>query len=367
MTEAEATAPAPPALEAQILTTLAALGNDAALLLDASRELVWASPNSAHLLARQLPLGQAIPVPLTPGTPLAQIVDDPRAGEVVGQALASREVARAEISQDGWRRVMRAVAAPLRSAADEPVVLLILSDITHERRLSRAHQDLIVNLSHDLRTPLASLSLLAETLNGEARDDPVASKLFAQRMAAEAERLHELVSGLLDLARLEAGAEQAQLQLVDLAALAFRVTAGLAPQAKGQDLSLKVTGDPTWAKADPIRLERALTNVIDNAIKFTGPKGQVTVAVSLVRSCPTILVRDTGAGISPQALPHIFDRFYTADRARSGPGSGLGLTIARQAVELQGGQISVRSHPGAGTVVEIRLCPPDAGTAAAVV
>ena len=367
MTEAEVLTPTPELLGAEILATLASLGNDAALLLDAGRALLWASPNSAHLLARQLPLGQAVPVPLRPGTPLALIVDDPRAGEVVGDALANQQVTRAEISQDGWRRVLRAVAAPIGTSSTEPVVLLILSDITHERRLSRAHQDLIVNLSHDLRTPLASLSLLAETLNGEARDDPVATKVFAERMAAEAERLHELVSGLLDLARLEAGAEQAQLQLVDLAALASRVTAGLAPQAHGHDLTLEVTGGPTWAKADPVRLERALANVIDNAIKFTDPKGKVTVAVATIRSCPMISVRDTGAGISPQALPHIFDRFYTGDRARSGPGSGLGLTIARQAVELQGGQITVRSHPGAGTVVEIRLCPPDAGTAPAVV
>lgn len=367
MTPAGEAAPSPPSLAAEVLGTLASLGSDAALLLDAGRELIWASPNSAHLLARQLPLGQAIAVPLTPGTPLARIVDDPRAAEVIGEALTNDRVTRAEISQDGWRRVLRAVAAPIRAEGGEPAVLLILSDITHERRLSRAHQDLIVNLSHDLRTPLASLSLLAETLNGEARDDPVASRVFAERIAAEAERLHGLVSGLLDLARLEAGAEQAQLELVDLMALASRVTTGLSPQAHGRRLDLEVSGEPTWAQADPVRLERALANVIDNAIKFTGSNGKVTVTVGTLHSCPTISVRDTGSGISPQALPHIFDRFYTGDRARSGPGSGLGLTIARQAVELQGGQISVRSHPGAGTVVEIRLCPPNGGTAAAVV
>ncbi|MHB8322894.1 MAG: sensor histidine kinase [Candidatus Dormibacteria bacterium] len=357
----------PPALEAEVMRALASLGSDAAMVFDASRKLVWASPNSAPLLARQLPLGHALAVLLSPGTPLARIVDDPRAAEVIGQALTSGQVTRAEISQDGWRRVLRAVAAPIEAEGNEPVALLILTDITHERRLSRAHQDLIANLSHDLRTPLASLSLLAETLNGEARDDPVASRVFTQRMAAEAERLHGLVSGLLDLARLEAGAEQAQLQLVELLGLASRVTTGLAPQARGRHLTLEVGGEPTWAKADPGRLERALANVVDNAIKFTDTDGKVSVTVGTGSSCPTISVRDTGAGISPQALPHIFDRFYTGDRSRSGPGSGLGLTIARQAVELQGGQINVRSHPGSGTVVEIRLCPPDLGAAPEVV
>ncbi len=348
----------PQRLRSEVLAAMVRLGTDAGLLLDSGRRLLWASPNAAELLARSDPSGDPAVPALEPGTPLGLVVDDPRAAELVGLAFEQRQIQRSEISHDGWRRVLRAVAAPIRSGPS-PTVLLILSDVTHERRLSRAHQELLANLSHDLRTPLASLTLLAETLNGEARGDPEATQEFAARIAAEAEHLHSLVSGILDLARLEAGAERANLQTVDLLELARRVCVGLGPQARDRRLTLRCQGEAILARADPERLERALSNVLDNAIKFTGEEGEITVTVEMVGACPTVAVRDTGSGIPAAALPRIFDRFYTGDRARSGSGSGLGLAIARQAVELQGGRIEVTSRPGAGTEVRIQLCPPD--------
>ncbi|MHB1500045.1 MAG: sensor histidine kinase [Candidatus Dormibacteria bacterium] len=347
----------PEAPPTEVLTTMARLGTDAGLLLDSGRLLLWSSPNAQGLLASSDPTGALIPPPLTAGTPLALILDDPRAGDLAGAAQERGEVQRSEISQDGWRRVLRAVAAPI--SGPRPAVLLILSDITHERRLSRAHQELLANLSHDLRTPLASLTLLAETLNGEARGDPVATKEFASRIAKEAAHLHELVSGILDLARLEAGAERANLEVVDLLEVVRQVCAGLAPQAHERRQTLRCSGQPTVARADPARLQRALSNILDNAIKFTGEGGVISVAAEEVGGCPTISVKDTGSGIAASALPRIFDRFYTGDRSRSGSGSGLGLAIARQAVELQGGRIEVSSRPGSGTEVRIQLCPHD--------
>lgn len=342
-------------VQTAVLDTLARLGTDAALLLNSRRELVWASPNSADLLARRGPQGQSVQPNLAPGTTLAAIADDPVAGELVGAVLTGGEARSGEITHDHWRRLLRAVAAPIAGGTDQSMVLLILSDMTHERRLSRAHQDLIANLSHDLRTPLASLTLLAETLNGEARGDPAATKLFASRIAEEAGHLHELVSGILDLARLEAGAEQAKLEVVDLLSVVTKVCSALSPQADERHLQVDFRGDPTSATVDVARLERALSNVLDNAIKFTGSGGQISVVVAEVEGWPTISVRDTGSGIPAAALPRVFDRFYTGDRARSGPGSGLGLTIARQAVELQGGRIRVTSSPGMGTLVTIQL------------
>lgn len=349
-----------PALGAEVLRTWAELGTDSVLLLDSSRQLVWASPNSASLLALRGPLATAGTGSLLPGTPLAQFADDPRAGELVGRALEGGQICRGEISHDGWRRVLQVVAAPLHHQTT-PMVLVILSDITHERRLSRAHQELLANLSHDLRTPLASLTLLAETLTGEARDDPAAARDFAGRIAKEAAHLHELVSAILDLARLEAGAEQAQMEVADLHQLVSTVCAGLAPQAEARDLEMRCLGAPTMARIDPGRLRRALANVLDNAIKFTGRGGRVTVTTGLVEGAPSIVVRDTGSGIPASALPRVFERFYTADRSRSGAGSGLGLTIARQAVELQGGRIEVTSRPGAGTTVTMLLAAPEPG------
>ncbi|MGH7643357.1 MAG: sensor histidine kinase [Candidatus Dormibacteria bacterium] len=345
----------------QLLGQLTELGSDAVLVLDHSRNLIWASANAPALLAGpQLGEVAAEQLALSPGSPLSQLLDDPRAADVVGKVIASGTVARGELRQNEWRRILKAVAAPLALPDGGRQVVLILTDITPERRLNRAHQELIANLSHDLRTPLASLRLMAETLTGEARDDPDASQLFATRIAAEAERLHALVEGILDLSRLEAGVERAQIATVDLFELASAAVEELQPQSRERELTLALRGASTRALADPTRLDRALSNVLDNALKFTSSPGTVTVTVGGSTGRPTISVRDTGSGIPASQLPRIFDRFYTGDRSRSGRSSGLGLTIAKQAVELQGGEIKVRSAPGQGTLVRIVLRQPAA-------
>ena len=361
------TAGAPPSLASQslpagadqLLGRLTELGSDAVLVLSPTRHVIWASANASALLAGPQ-LSDAAPklTAVAPGSPLSQLLDDPRAADVVGKVLTTGATARGELRQNDWRRILKAVAAPLPLPDGNRQVILILTDITSERRLSRAHQELIANLSHDLRTPLASLRLMAETLTGEARDDPAATQLFASRIAAEAERLHSLVDGILDLSRLEAGVERAQIATVDLWKAASEAVEELQPQAKERKLTLALRGAPTRALADPARLERALANVLDNALKFTSSPGSVTVTVGESTGRPTVSVRDTGSGIPASQLPRIFDRFYTGDRSRTGRSSGLGLTIAKQAVELQGGEIKVRSAPGQGTLVRIVLRQP---------
>ncbi len=343
-----------PKVQVAVLQLLTRLGSDATLLVGADRTLRWASPNSGALLRGDEGEGEGG----WQGLPLGEVLGDPRAGELVGLALSSGAVQRGEIGHQGWRRVLRALASPLTAPDGEVLALLILSDITHERRLGQAHQDLIANLSHDLRTPLASLTLLAETLNGAARDDPEATRVFAGRIADEADRLHRLVAGILDLARIEAGAEEAELSEVDVLELALRITGELQPQAERRQVEVIVEGAPVVARADPSRLARALANVVDNAIKFSHRGGTVTVTTTLGAAGPGLHVRDTGRGISAATMARIFDRFYTGDRSRSVPGSGLGLTIAKEAIELQGGRIDVRSTPGEGTEVVISLRPP---------
>jgi two-component system phosphate regulon sensor histidine kinase PhoR len=348
-----------PAGADQLLSRLTELGSDAVMVLDATRHVIWASANAGGLLAGPQ-LGGAVPeLPaVPPGSPLAQLLDDPHAADVVGKVLATGTTARGELRQNDWRRILKAVAAPLELPNGGRQVILILTDITSERRLSRAHQELIANLSHDLRTPLASLRLMAETLTGEARDDPEATQVFASRIAVEAERLRALVDGILDLSRLEAGVEKAQIEAVELWKVASGAVEELLPEAKERQLTLSIRGAPAIALADRARLERALTNVLGNALKFTSSPGSVTVRVGQSTGRPTVSVRDTGSGIPASQLPLIFDRFYTGDRSRTGRSSGLGLTIAKQAVELQGGEIKVRSVPGQGTLVRIVLRRP---------
>ncbi|MGB6770502.1 MAG: HAMP domain-containing sensor histidine kinase [Candidatus Dormiibacterota bacterium] len=341
----------------QLLSSVATFGSDVMLVLDPARNLLWASPNTVTLLAGP-DSREAVGPPPAAGTPLARILDDPRAADVVGKVLATGESASAELRQNDWRRVLKAVGAPADLPNGSRRVLLILTDITAERRLTRAHQELISNLSHDLRTPLAGLRLMAETLTGEARGDPEATQVFATRIAAEAERLYTLVAGILDLGRLEAGVDRARSDPVDLWGVARRTVERLRPQAREQRIRLSLRGGPTTAMADPARLEVALSNILDNALKFTSSPGSVTVTVGAATGRPTVSVRDTGSGIPASQLPRIFDRFYTGDRSRSDRSSGLGLTIAKQTVELQGGEIKVRSIPGHGTLVRIILPRP---------
>ncbi|MDA8395823.1 MAG: ATP-binding protein [Candidatus Dormibacteraeota bacterium] len=347
-----------PTLQGQVLRLLTELGSDATLVVGPDRKVVWASPNAARILG---PEGS--PTEALQGRVLSQVLQDPRAGELVGRALAEETVQRGEIGHQGWRRVLRTVVAPLPEADHEKLAVVILSDITHERRLGRAHQDLIANLSHDLRTPLASLTLLAETLNGAARDDPEATRLFAGRIAAEADRLHGLVAGILDLARIEAGVEEPTLTEVDLLELSREVVAALSPQAERRQVRVEIQGSAVAASADQPRLSRALSSVLDNAIKFSHHGGVVRLEVGPGDGGPRIAVRDQGRGISAATMARIFDRFYSGDRSRSVPGSGLGLTIAKEAVELQGGGIEVSSTPGEGTevVISLRAAPPPGG------
>ncbi|MGH7758155.1 MAG: sensor histidine kinase [Candidatus Dormibacteria bacterium] len=343
----------------RLLELLTALGSDALLLVDDSRRVLWSSPNAPALLAASgTSESGSDPTPIAEGTPLAQVLDDPKAGDLVARVLDKDRTLRQELRQSDWRRILRAVAAPLEAGPQGRRVALILSDITSERRLGRAHHELIANLSHDLRTPLASLQLMAETLTGQAQDDPQAVRLFAGRIAKEVQRLHGLVAAILDLSRLEAGAERTEIAEVDLLQVARQAVRELRPQAKERRLQLQIRGKPAPALADPGRLERALVNVLDNALKFTSAPGSVTVTAGRSTGRPTISVRDTGSGITRSQLPRIFDRFYTGDRSRSGRSSGLGLSIAKQAVELQGGEIRVRSTPGVGTVVRIVLQAP---------
>ena len=180
---------------------------------------------------------------------------------------------------------------------------------------------------------------------------------FAERIAVEAERLHELVSGILDLAHLEADVDRASIEPIPLGPVVERVVERLRPLARDGGVTVRLAMDEVSAIADPARLEVALGNILDNAIKFTSRGGEVVVTAGLTRGTPVLTVRDTGCGIPSAELPRIFERFYTGDRSRAARSSGLGLPIARHAVELQGGRVAARSEVGVGTTVEIRLHP----------
>jgi len=222
-----------------------------------------------------------------------------------------------------------------------------------------SQREFVANVSHELKTPLTSVQGFAQALLDGTASTPEPQKQAAQVIYNESGRMHRMVLNLLDLARLDAGTLELQRTPLDLAALLTSIAEKLAPQAHAGDIDIRVENSALPAiTGDGDRLAQVFTNLVDNALKFTPPGGSITLRAGQVDSSVQVEVADTGAGISPEALPHIFDRFYQADPSRPGGrkhGSGLGLAIVKEIVGAHGGKISVRSEAGTGSTFTISL------------
>jgi two-component system, OmpR family, sensor kinase len=232
----------------------------------------------------------------------------------------------------------------------------------------QAQREFVANVSHELKTPLTSIQGFSQAILDGTASTPEQQKQSAQVIFSEAERMHRMVLNLLDLARLDAGIADLKRAPVDLTALLNSVGERFAPQAHqaGVTLEIQSAGLPVLT-GDGDRLAQVFTNLVDNALKFTPTGGRVSVTAVFAGDSVDIMVADTGAGIPPESLPRIFDRFYQADASRQGGkkhGAGLGLAIAREIVRAHGGKISVRSMVGQGSefVVRLPLVNPDAST-----
>jgi len=214
----------------------------------------------------------------------------------------------------------------------------------------------IADASHQLRTPLTALRTFLELLQGPAAEDPEARASFLAESQAQVDRMAWITQNLLDLSRLEGGLIQLELaphalaDVVRAAVAMFKEAAG----RKGVTLRLELPEEPIEGMWDRWRLEMALSNLLDNAVKFTPAGGRITVGARREGATARIWVEDTGPGIAPEDLPHIFERFY---RGRNAPaeGSGLGLAIVRWIAEAHGGQVTVHSRPGQGSRFELLL------------
>jgi signal transduction histidine kinase len=204
------------------------------------------------------------------------------------------------------------------------------------------------DVSHELRTPVAALVSEAAVLQEHLGGIPPEARRAAELLVGDVARLRGLVEDLTALASLDAGREEVRLDRVDLGALIDGTV-----RSRGWDGRVTIRSEPVNVATDRSRVDRIVANLISNALEHGGE--EVTVRAGHDEEGPFVEVADAGVGISPEHLPHVFDRFYRADAARSGPGSGLGLAIARENARLLGGDVEVRSEPGTGSRFTLRL------------
>ncbi len=290
------------------------------------------------------------------GRTLAEIARDHELLELASNSAAAGQIRRAEIELLHNRRFLHAIAAPI-SADPRRGVLLTLQDVTRLRQAQNTRREFVSNVSHELRSPLASVKALVETLDGGAIYDTEVARDFLSRIHSDIERMTAMVNELLELSILESGQMPIHLAPVELSEIADKVVERFQMYAgsKSVRLSSQIPPDLPYLMADSGKLDQILTNLVENALKFTPEDGRVLLSAKTVREGIEIEVADTGVGIPREHLPHIFERFYKVDRARRNVGTGLGLAITRRLAQAHGGDITVRSVEGEGSVFTFRL------------
>jgi two-component system phosphate regulon sensor histidine kinase PhoR len=294
------------------------------------------------------------------GTPLAAAGLPTSLEIAVRDRLGCETACSGEVGPDPEARYFRVTEVPLGPGAEGPRTLVVISDVTSVRRLDQVRRDFVANASHELKTPASAIQLLADAADTAASDDDMPQALvFVGQMKDEAERLRRLVLDLLDLSRLDSVPTPGTITDVRAAATnalaAHRAAASDAGLTLALDLSAVAESD-VYAAAEPTDVAVALDNLLANAIAYTA-HGGVTVRLAADEHDVTVSVTDTGIGIPAEHLPRVFERFYRVDAARTrvSGGTGLGLSLVRNAAERAGGTVSIDSSVGQGTTVTLRL------------
>src|SRR5262245_6476771 len=292
---------------------------------------------------------------LTGKTPL-EVFRRPELENAVRGVLAGGPAQTLEITA-GNHRVLQANVSPVTNVAgavDSAVV--VFHDLTEIRRPERMQRDFVANGSHEFKTPLTSMRGYTETLLSGAKDDPAIAVDFLNTIQRNAQYLETLVVDLLTLARLETEVPSIK-DPINLRKMIDELVASRQNAINERDLHVTLDCPQTQVQADRSRLYTALSNLIDNAINYNKPGGEIRVSAEIQNGALSVAVADTGYGIPSDELPRIFERFYRVDKARTrdSGGTGLGLSIVKHAIESQGGSIGVSSRIGSGSTFTIRL------------
>jgi signal transduction histidine kinase len=312
--------------------------NEGAVAFDSRQQVVHVNAQARRLL------GVRHDAPF----PADQLPRERALRSAIARAIAGEAIDGLEISVGG--RTVTLTARPLASGG----AVLALFDLTPIRRLETVRSDFVANVSHELKTPLTVVGGFAETLGDEALE-PEMRRQFASAILSNTRRMQRIVDDLLDLSRIESGGWTPNPTAVDIASLAADVLAGMEGRGVAKGIALRVDVEPPSLAidADPTALRQVLINLVDNAVRHT-TAGEVVVQARSTNGGTTVSVRDTGAGIRPEHLARIFERFYRVDSARSRDegGTGLGLAIVKHLVEAHGGRVGAASEPDRGTTIE---------------
>jgi two-component system phosphate regulon sensor histidine kinase PhoR len=306
---------------------------------DGRGRILTANPAARRLLG----YGPADPLP-----DLAELFRVKAAREVVDAVRLGGTVRDRQVEMDGRSLLLNARPLPGGGA------VLVLHDVTEVRRLEAIRRDFVANVSHELKTPLTSISGYTETLLGET-PGPETTRQFLTTILSNARRMQRLVDDLLDLSRIESGRWQPARRALDVPAVARDAWTALAarPEAGRVTFDLEVAPGAERLTADPDAVRQVLTNLFDNSLRHTPAGGRIVCRAWREDGGVALAVQDSGSGIAHEHVARIFERFYRADpsRSREEGGTGLGLAIVKHLVEAHGGRVHAESERGRGTTV----------------
>lgn len=289
------------------------------------------------------------------GLPAGELTDVATIAGMIESGLAGATATQTVVLGE---RTILLNSTPIPSPDAGVGVVLLMSDVTEQKRLEETQRRFVANASHEMRTPITALKGLLELLDGGAKNDAEVRDDFLKTMQLEVDRLGRLVADLLTLAQLEAGSLTLHREPVSMPDLVREVVTVMRPLADRSKVTLAtdVPAPPLDVDCDKDRIAQVLLGFTDNALKHTQSGGTVTLRATPHEDSVTLEVRDDGAGIDPQAIPHLFERFYRFDEPRTAPkGTGLGLAIAKEIVEAHGSTIEVESQPGEGASFSFEL------------
>src|SRR5438067_1366098 len=332
------------------MQTIFAAMHDALLVVDSKRYVILANRTFRKLFA--LP-------EISEGTPLLEIVRDATLDRVFNDAFDHGGQVRSELTLDGSQCGLHAVATK-NDAGEITGALVLFHDITELKKIDQVRRDFVANVSHELRTPLSILRGYIETL----LDNPKTSREELSRilgvMERHSKRLDLLAEDLLTLAQLESANPNLQLGNVDLANFLGEVIRGCDKKLANKHLNMIADVAPELPSicADRARLQEALYNLLDNAVKYSCEHGEIRLHARQRDEQVVLSVGDNGIGISKEDLPRVFERFYRVDKARTAEnirGTGLGLAIVKHIAQLHGGHVEAESELGKGTTIRMVL------------